>query len=207
VDATTCTFHKGFYCIEMDSEAAASAGKKRVRSKSKSKAASTAAHNSDNEEDVETSPENKTVYLEGLPYDASVDDIRAFFEGTGEITDIRAPVYNDSGRLRGYAHVDFSSSRAASKALELDGQYIGKRFVSISMAKPVGAGGATTMPISNRPRPHGCTTLFVKGLPYDSSEDDISAVFKAFGNVLSVRIARWNHTDRQKGFGLLVYQT
>jgi RNA recognition motif-containing protein len=41
-----------------------------------------------------------TVYVEGLPYDTSEDLIRNFFKDCGKIISIRAPKYQDTGRLR-----------------------------------------------------------------------------------------------------------
>lgn len=64
---------------------------------------------------------DRTVYLEGLPFSATEDDIRKFFAKVGVIQSIRLPKWHDSGRLRGYGHIEFSSSEIAEKALELDG--------------------------------------------------------------------------------------
>jgi RNA recognition motif-containing protein len=79
----------------------------------------------------------RQVYLGGLPYTATEDDIRKFLkEAGGSIVTIRAPKYQDTGRLLGYAHVEFSTRDAAQAALRLDGRYIGERFVSVEAAKP-----------------------------------------------------------------------
>ena len=47
--------------------------------------------------------------------------------------------------------------------------------------------------------PAGCRTIFVKNLPYDTSEDEISEAFKVFGKIENVRIPVWGHTNQQKG--------
>src|SRR5262245_31425766 len=99
-----------------------------------------------------------TVYAEGLPYTATEADIRKFFDGCGEIMSVRARRFHDSGRLRGYAHVDFKKAGGVTAALARDGAYLGGRFISVAAANPVAA--ATTVA---RPRPSGCATLFVKG--------------------------------------------
>lgn len=147
-----------------------------------------------------------TVYLEGLPYSSSEDDIRELFIGCGEILAIRAPRYQDSGRLMGYAHVDFGTKAEATKALGKNGQHVGGRYIKIAVAKPVGAGADSLMAFSERPRPKGCSTLFVKGLPYECEEDAVKAAFARFGAVTSVRLARWNHTSRLKGFGYVSFE-
>jgi nucleolin len=64
---------------------------------------------------------NCTIYIEGLPFDATEGQITTFFQSAGRIASIRLPRWHDSGRLRGYGHVEFEDSEGASKALELDG--------------------------------------------------------------------------------------
>jgi RNA recognition motif-containing protein len=65
---------------------------------------------------------DRTIYVEGLPYAATEQDIRDFFEPCGSIQNIRLPRWHDSGRLRGYGHVEFHNSKSVKKALELDGK-------------------------------------------------------------------------------------
>lgn len=79
-------------------------------------------------------------------------------------------------------------------------------------------------------RPSGCTSLFVKNLPYDTSEEAVSAAFRycihtvrcgcnphdarchhphpsEFGPVTSVRLARWHHTQKLKGVGYVQFKS
>jgi hypothetical protein len=67
---------------------------------------------------------DKTVYIEGLPYDSTEADILSFFETCGRVQSIRLPKWHDSGRLRGYGHVQFLSAEAVTKALDLDGELL-----------------------------------------------------------------------------------
>ena len=48
----------------------------------------------------------RTVYCEGLAYECSEEEVRGFFEACGPVVSLRLPRYQDSGRLRGYAHVE-----------------------------------------------------------------------------------------------------
>lgn len=64
---------------------------------------------------------NRTIYIEGLPYELSEDDIKTFFASAGSIKSIRLPKWHDSGRLRGYGHIEFNDVKSATLALELDG--------------------------------------------------------------------------------------
>jgi nucleolin len=62
------------------------------------------------------------VYIEGLPFDASETQISSFFSAAGEIKALRLPRWHDSGRLRGYGHIEFGQPAGAIKALEMDGK-------------------------------------------------------------------------------------
>ncbi|RYG42484.1 hypothetical protein EON68_01750, partial [archaeon] len=145
-----------------------------------------------------------TLYMEGLPYTSTEDDIRSFFDVAP--LDIRAPKYQDSGRLMGYAHVDFGTAADVEAALAKDGNYLGGRFISVLRAKPSSSSGDANMAYSTTTRPASCTTLFVKGLPYDADEDTVKSAFSRFGSVASVRLGRWNHTARLKGFGYVQFE-
>ena len=142
-----------------------------------------------------------SIFCSGLPYDAKESDIRLFFKECGEILSLRAPTYHDSGRLRGYAHIDFATAEGANKALAKDGKYLNDRFITVEIANNKQQHSAPSAP-----RPSTCTTVYVKGLPYDAEESDVKYAFSRFGHVVSVRIARWSNTHNSKGFGYVQYE-
>ena len=142
----------------------------------------------------------RTVYCEGLRYDEAEDDVRAFFEAHGAIKELRLPRYQDSGRLRGYGHVEYESATSAAAALKASGSSLGGRYVTIQPSKAKDQ--ATRTP---RPRPDGCRTIFVKNLPYDIPSDALRRSFEKFGKINDVRLAVHNHTQRQKGFGYVTF--
>ena len=142
----------------------------------------------------------RTVYCEGLRYDEAEDDVRAFFAAHGAIKELRLPRYQDSGRLRGYGHVEYESANSAAAALKASGSSLGGRYVTIQPSKAKDQ--ATWTP---RPRPDGCRTIFVKNLPYDIPSDALRRSFEKFGKINDVRLAVHNHTQRQKGFGYVTF--
>lgn len=143
-----------------------------------------------------------TVYAEGMPYDTTDEALRAFFEPCGGLVGIKAPRWQDSGRLRGYAHVTFSSAEGVAAALALSNEYLGDRFIKVSSAKALGAGRG---PPPSTTAPSGCTTLFVRNLPYDADEEAIKAVFSKFGALQAVRLVRRSDTHASKGFCYVQY--
>lgn len=53
--------------------------------------------------------------------------------------------------------------------------------------------------------PDDCSTIFVKGLPYDFREDDIGDRFRKYGDIKSIRVA-YNWISKQsKGFAYINY--
>ena len=148
---------------------------------------------------------DRTVYIQGLPFGATEDDVRSLFESAGSIESIRLPRWQDSGRLRGYGHVAFKRAESATRALEFDGEYIQDRYISVdrpqnprALSKVDGSSGAVSQ--QSATPPPGCRTVFVKNLPYGIAEEAIQDSFKVYGPIKTVRIAIWNHTGKQKGF-------
>ena len=151
----------------------------------------------------------RTVYIEGLPFEANEAQVREFFKSvtSGNVLSVRLPTWHDSGKLRGYGHVEFSKEAAAKDALKLDGSYLGKRFIKVTTPMvPRVLQKQQQVDTSKIKAPAGCRTIFVKNLPYDSTEDEISEAFKVFGKIQNVRIPVWGHTNQQKGVAYLDFK-
>jgi RNA recognition motif-containing protein len=52
----------------------------------------------------------KKVYVGGIPYYSSEDDIRSFFEACGSITSVDCMTFPESGKFRGIAILTFKVS-------------------------------------------------------------------------------------------------
>lgn len=149
----------------------------------------------------------KTVYISGLPFTCTEDDIRDFFKDVGKVQSIRLPRWHDSGNLRGYGHVEFSNKAAADAALELTGQYIKDRYVNVDRPMvPRALQQQVTAPTAPVPHPPGCRTVFIKNLPYDVTEEELRQHFMVFGPIQTIRLAAWNHTSNLKGFGYVDFK-
>jgi len=153
----------------------------------------------------------RTVYMEGLPFDSTEDDVNKFFKEAGKIVAVRLPRWHDSGRLRGYGHVEFSSVEAASAALEMDGSYMGRRFIKITTpmtprALQQASNGDSSSSEPKKERPPGCKTVFVKNIPYDCTDNDVEKAMMICGPIQKVRLAIWGHTNKLKGFGYVDFK-
>eukprot|EP00598_Pedospumella_elongata_P003461 CAMPEP_0184985730 /NCGR_PEP_ID=MMETSP1098-20130426/14265_1 /TAXON_ID=89044 /ORGANISM="Spumella elongata, Strain CCAP 955/1" /LENGTH=277 /DNA_ID=CAMNT_0027509827 /DNA_START=26 /DNA_END=859 /DNA_ORIENTATION=- len=147
----------------------------------------------------------RTVYVQGLPFGATEDDVRNFFKGSGDIASIRLPKWHDSGKLKGYGHIEFKKSEGAAKALDLNGEYLQDRYLTIERPMvPRALSNSETIQPSEKPA--GCRTIFIKNLPYETSEAEITETFRVYGPIKNVRLAVWNHTGKLKGIGYIEFK-
>ncbi|XP_062230545.1 phragmoplastin interacting protein 1-like [Phragmites australis] len=136
----------------------------------------------------------KKVYVGGIPYYSSEDDIRSFFEGCGSITAIDCMTFPESGKFRGIAILTFKTDAAAQRALALDGADMGGFFLKIQPYK------------YNREKEdfapkliEGYNRIYVGNLPWDITEDDIKKFFSDC-KISSIRFGTDKGTGDFKGY-------
>eukprot|EP01040_Poterioochromonas_malhamensis_P011273 gene11273-12281_t len=164
--------------------------------------------------DVANYVNNRTVYIQGLPFTSSDEEVRNFFREISDIKAIRLPRWHDSGKLKGYGHVEFESEESAERALELSGQYLQDRYITVekpmiprALSSAPSSSSKTSQPsTTTSERPPGCRTIFIRNLPYDVTEEEIRQEFMVYGPIVSVRLAVWNHTNNLKGFGYIEFK-
>ncbi|KAL7465336.1 hypothetical protein ACHAXS_007427, partial [Conticribra weissflogii] len=157
-----------------------------------------------------------TVFIEGLPFTSTEDDIRSFFDAHGchDILQMRLPKWQDSGRLRGFGHVVFNSVESKNRALSdnVNGMKLGGRYIAIKEAnapRPGTTAGAGLGAGGVREQPENCKKVFVKNLPYQATEEDIYESFRVCGKIIDdgVRVVRNNQNGQSKGFAYVEYKT
>lgn len=92
--------------------------------------------------------------------------MKDFFKACGKITSVEQPK-NPDGRSSGTAYVVFDSAAGATKAVEMDGQELGGRWLKIMMSfeKPNHARSGEA-----KVKPEGCTTVFIGNLSWSIDE-------------------------------------
>ena len=201
--------------------AAADDDKKRRKRKRKRKPAAATDDNSEEaaEQDAEAAKErevDRTVFVEGIPYDCTRDDVSQFFlqhleTSADSLTDIRLPTWPDTGRLKGYGHVVLATCELAQAACALGSKrlYLKKRYLSIAPAKAPSSGAASNNPqaaaaIQGEPS----NIIVVHNLSYDATEDDISDVLNSSHIVTGgIRVVRHNATKRSRGFAYVEFDS
>ena len=82
------------------------------------------------------------IYIGNMSFDTTEDQLREAFESYGEVSSVKIISDRDSGRPKGFAFVEMSSSEEANAAISgLNGQDLNGRDLNVNEAKPRPQGG------------------------------------------------------------------
>jgi cold-inducible RNA-binding protein len=89
------------------------------------------------------------LYVGGLPYSTTEEELRAAFEPAGNITSLTIVTDRYSGQSRGFGFVEMASNEEAQAAIRLlNGTTLGGRTLTVNEARDRDAGGAPRRPSS-----------------------------------------------------------
>ena len=114
---------------------------------------------------------NKTVIIKNLSLHVNEEDLETFIKSHNSnerfiVEEIRI-VRDKTGNSKGFAFVDFSSTKEAAEfAKVLNNQIFDDNILSCAVSKPPALG-------ANDKR-----TIFVNNLPFDATEDSIKSIFE-----------------------------
>lgn len=148
--------------------------------------------------------DNITVFVSNLSFNISDPEqkLKDVFSGCGEITEVRV-VYNNKGTFRGYCYVQFTNEKSALDALKLDRQEINGRpmFVSPCVDKNKQP-DFKVFKYSTALEKH---KLFVSGLPFSCTKEELEEVFKNHGTIKQMRLVT-NRSGKPKGLAYVEYE-
>lgn len=79
------------------------------------------------------------LYVGGIPYRTTEDEMRTAFEEAGTVTSVSIISDRMTGRSRGFGFVEMASEAEAQAAIDRwDGKDFDGRMLSVSMARPQG---------------------------------------------------------------------
>ena len=82
------------------------------------------------------------LYVGNLPYSATEEELKSLFGQAGTVTSVAIIKDRETGRSKGFAFVEMSSSDEAQKAISmLTGHMLGGRDLRVSIARPREEGG------------------------------------------------------------------
>lgn len=80
---------------------------------------------------------NSKLYVGGIPYRTTEDEMRAAFEEAGAVTSVSIIMDRMTGRSRGFGFVEMADEAGAQAAIDRwDGKEFDGRTLSVSMARP-----------------------------------------------------------------------
>ncbi|CAD8122964.1 unnamed protein product [Paramecium sonneborni] len=140
------------------------------------------------------------VFVKGLSFDATEQDIKEFFGECGSINSVNL-LKGPNGNSKGIAFVRFSTEDAQSAAVEYSGsEHMGRTIVV-----------EKTKPRDQRPQQGGqqggsgeSTTCFIGNLSFYATEDSLYPVFEDCGKIKEVRIAK-DAEGKSRGFGYVEF--
>ncbi|KAL3640455.1 hypothetical protein CASFOL_015423 [Castilleja foliolosa] len=147
-----------------------------------------------NEREIAEVPDK--VYVGGIPYYSTEDDIRSYFESCGTITALDCMTFPDTGKFRGIAIITFKTEAAAKRALALDGSDMGGLFLKI---QPFKSSKVTKSPNFFPSVMEGYNRIYVGNLSWDVTEDDLRKLFTNC-TIESVRFGEDKETGEFKGY-------
>ena len=78
------------------------------------------------------------LFVGGIPYRMTADELRATFSQAGEVTDVFIPMDRMTGRPRGFAFVEMATQEGADKAIAMfHDQEVGGRRIAVNIARPL----------------------------------------------------------------------
>ena len=140
------------------------------------------------------------IFINGIPYETTEEELKELFSPFGEIEQIKLPKYQDSGKNIGYCHIYYTSVESANKALELDNYTLGKRYLKVSLANKSSNELNKTEKINPNDVPVNCLTAFIRNLPYESTEKEIGDKFRSCGKIKGIRMVYNSKNKKFKGF-------
>lgn len=81
--------------------------------------------------------EEKKLFVGGLPWRMSNEELKEMFEECGEVTDAFIPRDRETGRSKGFGFVEFATQEGAQAAVEkFDQSEFDGRALNVNFARP-----------------------------------------------------------------------
>ncbi|XP_071747860.1 squamous cell carcinoma antigen recognized by T-cells 3-like [Lepeophtheirus salmonis] len=142
---------------------------------------------------------DRTIFLSNLSFEVTEEEIREMMESSGPVKEVRL-AKNFNGKSRGFAYVDFVYSESVSKSILRDNELLKERPVYISMCDPNKKGHQfkyATVLEKNK--------LFVRGLNFSTSKEDLIELFSTYGKVKEVRVVTFRN-GKSKGIAYVDFE-
>jgi len=203
--ATTTTADDGFVAAERyDPNAASDSG----GDDGDDAAAEEKVKEEEDVSDEEKELRARQVYVGGVPFYKTEDEIRAAFDDEGLPTEaIDCMTFPDSGRFRGIAIITFATREAAKGALAWNGEMWDEKFLTVKKyapknAPPKDVPDPSAPPAEPRPeveKTEGQLVAFIANLAWDTTEETLKNALVGC-EIKEIRMGTDKETGAFKGF-------
>lgn len=143
-------------------------------------------------------PDVRKIFIGGLPPTCSEEDLITHFAAFGEILSCDLKKDPNTGVTRGFAFVVFQEQEAAAAAItNYDNNMINDKWVEVKSCGPNGNVDA---------KPSDERTIFVGGLPWDVTEEQVREHFGSHGPIEKVDLKMNQATGSPKGYCFVTFQ-
>jgi len=142
---------------------------------------------------------NLRLFVGGLAWTVTQETLQKDFSECGEIADCHLLMDKETGNSRGIAFITFKDEAGVQAALKYDGEDYAGRSINVAISNREGSKGKGKGKGKDSkgkgkgkdgkgkgkgpgPKPAGCSSVVVKGLSYEVTEDDLYTVFESCGS-------------------------
>lgn len=144
----------------------------------------------------------RQIFIGNLHYGTDEESVQEVFGNCGEIISVRLAQDHETGKFRGFGHVEFADTASVDEAMNLNGADICGRSVRISYARarqPRTGGEYGEKHGGKVPNQSG-HQVFIGNLPYETDTESVRNVFERCGKIISIRLANDRETGQFRGF-------
>ncbi|XP_076948394.1 RNA-binding protein P-like, partial [Bidens hawaiensis] len=155
---------------------------------------------------AEVDPAHRKIFVFGLGWDATSDQVPSVFKQYGEIEDCKVVTDKVTGKAKGYGFVLFKTRKSAQKSLKQTQKKIGSRMASYQLAAVGKLGAPGNNQTTATPDPAG-RKIFVANVLSHVDPNAPRSFFAKFGQIEEGLLGLDNVTGKFKGFAIFIYKT
>ncbi|EFJ23104.1 hypothetical protein SELMODRAFT_151090 [Selaginella moellendorffii] len=145
-------------------------------------------------------PAHRKLFVRGLAWETTSQDLRDAFEQFGEIEEGAVIIDKATGKSRGFGFITFKHMDSAQRALKEPSKTIDGRITVCNLASVGTSGSGGTNDQAQR-------KLYIGGLSYETSNETLLNIFSKYGEIEEGAVAYDKNTNKSRGFAFVTYKT